>query len=52
MVKHKTVTSISGKEIPVEADTVCIHGDGKFAVAFAKSIVNLLTSNHVSIKPH
>jgi len=52
IVKHKTVTAVSGKEIPVEAETVCIHGDGKFAVAFAKAIVNLLTSNNVNIKPH
>jgi UPF0271 protein len=38
MVKTGMVTTISGKLIPVVADTVCIHGDGKYALKFAKSI--------------
>lgn len=38
MTKQGTVTSVTGKNIPVVADTVCIHGDGKHAVEFAKAI--------------
>lgn len=38
MVNERTVTSTSGKIIPVAVDTICIHGDGKYAVAFAKRI--------------
>ena len=42
MVKHKTVTTISGKTIPMHAETVCIHGDGEHAVAFAKTLHSAL----------
>lgn len=50
MVQHKTVTTISGKDIPVTAETVCIHGDGRSALSFARAIVHLLQQHHVSIK--
>ena len=45
MVKEGTVTSTSGKIIPIVADTICIHGDGKHAVRFAKKI-------HEALKQH
>jgi UPF0271 protein len=38
MVKQGTVTTTSGKAIPMIADTICIHSDGKHAVSFAKKI--------------
>ena len=38
MVTNKTVTTVSGKEIPIVAETICIHGDGKSAVQFAKRL--------------
>jgi 5-oxoprolinase (ATP-hydrolysing) subunit A len=38
MINEGTVTTVSGKTIPVVADTICIHGDGKYAVEFAKAI--------------
>lgn len=38
IVKQGTVTTTAGKIIPMIADTICIHGDGKFAVSFAKKI--------------
>lgn len=50
MVLRKTVTSTSGKEIPVVAETICIHGDGKHAVEFAREITTMLRDNHVSIQ--
>lgn len=33
-----TVTALSGKVIPVTADTICIHGDGREPLKFAKAI--------------
>jgi len=41
MVKHQKVKTISGKEIPITAETICIHGDGKNAVEFVKAINKL-----------
>ena len=38
IIKEGTVTTIEGKRIPIVADTICIHGDGKHAVEFAKAI--------------
>jgi len=38
MIKEGTVTTVSGKIISVAAETICIHGDGKNAVALAKAI--------------
>jgi UPF0271 protein len=38
MIKEGKVTTVSGKKIPVVAETICIHGDGKHAVEFAKAI--------------
>ena len=38
MIKEGKVTTVSGKEIPIIAETICIHGDGKQAVEFAKAI--------------
>jgi len=38
MVKEGTVTTVSGKTISVVAETICIHGDGKHAIEFAKAI--------------
>lgn len=50
MVQKGSATSVNGKEIPVRADTVCIHGDGPLAVAIARAIARTLSQNHVSIK--
>ena len=38
MIKEGTVTTVSGKVIPIVAETICIHGDGEHAVEFAKAI--------------
>jgi UPF0271 protein len=43
IINTGTVTTVNGKTIPIIADTICIHGDGKHAVEFAKRI-NALTS--------
>ncbi|HWA37703.1 MAG TPA: 5-oxoprolinase subunit PxpA [Burkholderiales bacterium] len=38
MVEQGFVTSLSGKRVPVAADTLCLHGDQPGAVQFAKDI--------------
>lgn len=50
MIQTGTVTSISGKQIPIAAETICIHGDGKNAVSFAKTIYEHLKKNNIVIK--
>lgn len=38
LAKENKVTTVTGKKIDLIADTICIHGDGKHAVEFAKAI--------------
>ncbi|MEK4357815.1 5-oxoprolinase subunit PxpA [Paenibacillus sp. FSL M7-1455] len=38
MVREGAVSAASGRTIPIEADTVCIHGDGEHALSFAGSL--------------
>lgn len=42
MIKEGKVKTVSGKEIPIVAETICIHGDGEHAVEFAKVIFQTL----------
>lgn len=48
-IQQKTVTTTSGKAISMEADTLCIHGDGAQAVQFAKTIKEGLEKQHIII---
>ncbi len=38
MILQKQVISRDGIVVPVQADTVCLHGDGEHALAFARSL--------------
>lgn len=50
MVKEGTVQTLSGKVIPVKADSVCVHGDGAQALLFTEKIRIALTEANVMIK--
>ena len=53
MIKTGTVQTISGKTIPIIAETICIHGDGKHAAVFAKKINEVLKAEGIMISsPH
>lgn len=49
MVKEKKVTAVTGKDIPIQADSVCVHGDGEKALAFVERIRKALTQEGISI---
>jgi UPF0271 protein len=51
MVKNQAINCLSGKQIPCEIDSVCIHGDNKSSLATAKSIKNNLVNNGLILKP-
>ena len=51
MVKDGCVRSITGKMIPVHADSVCLHGDQPKAVAFAHRIREALQREGVTVAP-
>jgi UPF0271 protein len=50
MIKGKTATTATGRQIPISADTICIHGDGAHAVAFARAIHDALKKENIEIK--
>ncbi|CAH0154170.1 MULTISPECIES: 5-oxoprolinase subunit PxpA [unclassified Pedobacter] len=47
---NQEVNSINGNRIAVKAETVCLHGDGEHAVAFAKLIAERLKKEGIAIK--
>jgi len=51
MVKEGVVTSINGRDIPIRADSVCVHGDNDSALEFVKNIRAALESAGVSVLP-
>jgi UPF0271 protein len=51
MVKNQALNCHSGKQIPCEIDSVCIHGDNASSLATAKSIRDNLIENKLNLKP-
>ena len=49
MIKEKKVTAITGKDIPIQADSVCVHGDGEKALAFVEKIRAALQDEGIEI---
>jgi len=50
MVKNQAINCFSGKQIPCEIDSICVHGDGKSAVSTAKKIKDGLLETGVTLK--
>jgi len=51
MVKNQALNCLSGKQIPCEIDSICIHGDNESSLSTAKSIKNNLVDNGLILKP-
>ena len=51
MVKNQAINCHSGKQIPCEIDSVCIHGDNESSLATAKSIKTNLLDNGLKLIP-
>ena len=51
MIREKVVESISGRLIPIEADTVCIHGDNETAPEFVKKLAEALRAEGIAVRP-
>ncbi len=50
MIEKQCIISTEGIEVPLKADTVCIHGDGNHAVEFAEELRNALLNKNISIE--
>lgn len=51
MVKEGKVTAVTGKDIPIRADSVCVHGDGEKALLFVEKIKKALSEEEIEIRP-
>jgi UPF0271 protein len=51
MVESQALNCYSGKQIPCEIDSICVHGDGKSAVNTAKQIREGLIKSGVTLNP-
>ncbi|KOC92938.1 5-oxoprolinase subunit PxpA [Winslowiella iniecta] len=49
MVMHGKVQSISGEEVAVRADSVCLHGDGAHALAFARRLREAFAEQQITV---
>ena len=51
MIENQALNCYSGKQIPCEIDSICVHGDGKSAVSTAKEIKEGLIKSGIILKP-
>lgn len=49
MVKEGVVETVTGKIIPIRADSICVHGDNPDAIGFVKEIRETLEREGVSV---
>lgn len=50
MIEENKVRTVSGKDIYIKADSVCVHGDGEKALAFVEKISTKLTESGIEVK--
>jgi len=51
MVLRRVVRALDGSEVPVQADTLCIHGDNQAAPAIAAAVRRALEDAGVHVRP-
>ena len=50
MASEGRVTAIDGTEIPIQAQSVCVHGDGPQALAFVQKIRRRMASSGIEVR--
>ena len=51
MVKDRQVEAYTGEEIPLEIDTICVHGDTPGAEAIARAVGDALERAGIDVRP-
>lgn len=49
MVQHHQVQARDGSWVPVQADTVCVHGDGAHALNFARRLRDSFQQENITV---
>jgi UPF0271 protein len=50
MVREQRVQAVSGEWVPLHAQTICLHGDGAHALAFARRIRGALEAAGIEVR--
>ena len=50
MVTEGVVTAVDGTDVPLRADSICVHGDGEKALLFVQKIRAALEAKGVALK--
>ena len=50
MVQKRLVRSVNGRDVPVQADTLCIHGDQPSALVFAQTLRDALGQAGIDVR--
>ncbi len=50
MATGGSVMTIAGTTLPIQADTICVHGDGPHALEFARAIHQKLSENQITLE--
>ena len=51
MVKEKKVRAVTGKDIEIQADSICVHGDGAKALEFVEKIRKAFGEEGIEVCP-
>lgn len=51
MTEDQAITTVNGKRIPAQIETVCVHGDTPSAVIMARAIRQQLETNGIAVAP-
>lgn len=49
MVREGVVTAIDGRDVPVRADSICVHGDGEKALLFTNRLKEALENEGITL---
>ena len=52
MVLQGSVKTVDGKDVSIQADSICLHGDGEHAILFAEKIRKALTEHQIHLTPN
>ena len=50
MVTEGVVTAVDGTDVPLRADSICVHGDGEKALLFVRKIRAALEAKGVALR--
>lgn len=52
MLGERSIITLSGKRIPVEIDTICVHGDTPDAISIARAVKDRLNACGIAVAPY